>query len=175
MDSVQIEFYTPTPLQLTEAITLCQKDFKAVSLSVNADYTKYLWDNGNITPSIEVNQEGQYTISVTDTCGDTYTQSTTVTICDCNLYVPNTFTPNKDGKNEGYRVINHCGFAIYHLKIFNRWGQLLFQTQDPKQAWDGTYDGKPVTEGIYLISLRYGYKGAKTRNSDYNGLIHLLR
>lgn len=174
-DSIAIQFYTSKPLQLTEAITLCQKDFRGVTLSVNGDYTDYQWDNGNTTPNIKVSQEGVYSISVTDTCGETYTQTTSVTLCDCNLYVPNTFTPNKDNKNEGYRIINHCGFSIYHLKIYNRWGQLLFQTQDPEKTWDGTYDGKPVTGGIYLVSLRYGYKGAKIRNSDFNGLIHLLR
>lgn len=174
-DDIKITFYTPKPLQLSNDTTICQNDFSKVTLQVNNDYISYLWNTGGNTPILDVNEEGQYIISATDTCGNTYTQSATVTLCDCNLYVPSTFTPNSDGKNDRFGVVNYCGFSIYHLQIFNRWGELVFETRDPQKLWDGTYNNQPVQQGIYTIALRYGYKGAKTRNSDFYGNIHLIR
>ena len=77
------------------------------------------------------------------------------------FYVPNSFTPNVDGTNETFKPIITSGFykGSDNLKIFNRWGEVVFESFDPDIGWDGTYGvGKyyPVQDGTYTwkITLR---------------------
>lgn len=88
------------------------------------------------------------------------------------VYLPNSFTPNDDNKNEKFYVIAN-GATNYHLAIYNRWGQKVFETDDPNQGWDGTYNGKICPEGVY--SYMFIYKGRKSFSQRKTGSIILLR
>ena len=70
---------------------------------------------------------------------------------DFGLYVPNAFTPNEDGINDGFQP-KGFGIAKYELYVFDRWGEKLFHTKIFEEAWDGTYQGRGHTiceEGVY--------------------------
>lgn len=101
--------------------------------------------------------------------------SSELTICFRDtvvVFIPNTFTPNGDNRNEIFLPIAN-GANRYELAIYNRWGQKLFSTTDPKQGWDGTYNGKSCPEGVYAYMLIY--KGRKSISQQAKGTIILLR
>ena len=70
------------------------------------------------------------------------------------VFAPNAFTPNNVGPNDSYFVVAGS-FKTINLAIYNRWGEKLFETQDINVGWDGTYNGKPVSQGVFIYSLDY--------------------
>lgn len=69
------------------------------------------------------------------------------------LFIPNSFTPNKDKKNDLFLPITD-GVDNYELTIFNRWGEIIFTSIDNRKGWDGTYLGKNVEQGIYVYVIK---------------------
>jgi gliding motility-associated-like protein len=102
-------------------------------------------------------------------------------ISDPQMHVPNAFTPNGDGVNDVFiprsiLIFNQTGNPIldYHLEIFNRWGQKVFETDDVIKGWDGTYMGSPCAESAYIYRLRgLGLDGITRFNIEGN--VTLLR
>jgi gliding motility-associated-like protein len=75
-------------------------------------------------------------------------------------YVPNTFTPDEDNYNEVFKPIFTSGFdpQDYNLKVFNRWGEIIFESNDAEYGWDGTYgvnNSKIVSDGIYVWKIEF--------------------
>jgi len=74
---------------------------------------------------------------------------------DVAIYVPNAFSPNDDGIND--RIQPFCSdlnVDVYLWQVFDRWGNLVFETRNPSQSWDGTMRGKPCAEGVYAYTLK---------------------
>ncbi len=69
-----------------------------------------------------------------------------------NIYIPNAFTPNGDGMNDTFGVKGE-GIRNFRLYIYNRWGEKIFETTNPKQQWDGYYNGQPVEQGTYVVQV----------------------
>ncbi len=76
---------------------------------------------------------------------------------DCSgkiVYVPNTFTPNGDGQNDVVKVFGPGVESIKQIRIFNRWGQLVFETNDPANiGWDGTFKGQELNPGVFVYYM----------------------
>jgi gliding motility-associated-like protein len=75
-------------------------------------------------------------------------------------YIPNAFSPNQDGKNDHFGL-EGIGLLNTELVIYNRWGEVIFKSENGHQKWDGTYKGTPVQPGIYLYSAKvttYSYQ-----------------
>jgi len=92
----------------------------------------------------------EYIIIATDdnSCLDT-AMVTIIFDAEATIYIPNAFTPNQDGRNDVFYVYGH-GFTDFNLKIFNRWGELLFESFNQNDGWDGTYRGKLMNPGVYV-------------------------
>ena len=90
-----------------------------------------------------------------------------------NLFVPNAFTANNDRLNDAFGV---KGVAIneFDLKIYNRWGEQVFYTEDVNKKWDGNYNGSPAQQGVYVYMIQFT-NPKQTRWYYYNGVINLLR
>lgn len=74
------------------------------------------------------------------------------------FYIPNAFVPNNDGLNDIFKpVISNA--SNYNFKIFNRWGKLIFETNDYNEGWDGTYKGSLAENGVYTYRMTYRFKG----------------
>jgi gliding motility-associated-like protein len=69
-----------------------------------------------------------------------------------NLYVPNIFSPNGDGNNDVYKVRGK-GVELFNLKIFNRWGQVVFESESIDEGWDGTKGGSMLNQGVFVYKL----------------------
>jgi len=90
-----------------------------------------------------------------------------------NLFVPGAFSPNGDGKNDVFRVTNLSFQRIMEFRVFNRWGQEVFSTNDSRRGWDGTYEGKPQDMGTYSYLIRVAYPDGFVET--YKGEVTLIR
>jgi gliding motility-associated-like protein len=94
---------------------------------------------------------GCYAVSAFDLMGNESEMSVMICVDSCNFYeIPNVFTPNGDDIND-WLVAKTSGLVEkVDFKLFNRYGVLIFQTDEPKINWDGTYKGKIVSPGVYF-------------------------
>jgi gliding motility-associated-like protein len=74
------------------------------------------------------------------------------------IFVPNTFSPNGDGRNDRFYPQGLGVAGIKHMRIFNRWGELVFEktnfsSNDPSQGWDGTYKGKILSPDVFVYMI----------------------
>ena len=70
--------------------------------------------------------------------------------------VPNTFTPNGDGINDKWLIENLAIYPTHRIEVFNRYGQVVFESKDYTAAWDGTYKGKELPAGTYYYVIELG-------------------
>lgn len=97
-----------------------------------------------------------------------------VTISESKLEMPNAFSPNGDGINDIYKAKDGYQSIIeFHAYIFNRWGQKLYEWDDPAGGWDGKYNGKDVKQGVYFVLVKA--KGADGRTFNIRRDVNLLR
>jgi gliding motility-associated-like protein len=89
-----------------------------------------------------------------------------------NLFVPNAFSPNGDGKNDVFQV-RGTYLAAFELKIFNRWGELLFESNSLQNSWDGTFRNKKCPVGVYYFQLKA--KGLDGKKVEKAGNVSVLR
>jgi gliding motility-associated-like protein len=160
-------------ISLGNDTTLCVTE----QLLLNAAYpqSSYLWQDGSTQGQYKVTGSGTYSVNVTNTCGTT-TDSITVTYdnCACKFYVPSGFSPNNDGKNDTFLPKYQCVFTSYALKVYNRYGQLVFASTNPAKGWDGNLNNQPQPSGTYVWELVY--KDSITgKTTQKTGTIILIR
>jgi gliding motility-associated-like protein len=114
-----------------------------------------------------------YIVTATDSNGCLSVDSVTIIVdAEGRAFVPNCFSPNGDGFNDYFRISNE-GLMEFSLKIYNRWGRLLFETENPEALWDGTgKSGKPATPGTYFYILK---AQSPLNNFSETGAITLIR
>ncbi|NSL90392.1 T9SS type B sorting domain-containing protein [Chitinophaga sp. Mgbs1] len=88
------------------------------------------------------------------------------------IYIPNTFTPNGDAKNDMLKVYGYIINKI-HMAIFDQWGEKVFETNSQEPGWDGTYKGKPLPSGVYIYVCHLVLKDGST--VEKKGVINLIR
>jgi gliding motility-associated-like protein len=86
-------------------------------------------------------------------CTDTATVRVTIDPTSFNIYVPNAFTPNFDGKNDVFYILGPTIKEI-ELRIFNQWGQQIFATKDKGRGWNGLFNGQPQPAGVYVYTVK---------------------
>lgn len=97
-----------------------------------------------------------------------------ISISTSKLDFPNAFSPNGDGMNDIYRAkTDYQSIVEFKAVIYNRWGQKLYQWNNPAGGWDGTYKGNPVKQGVYYVQVTA--KGADGRRFNIKKDVNLLR
>ena len=142
------------------------------------DYT-YLWSNGETNNIIEGLSSGYYSVTITDANGCVYADDDGLLFkIDVPLFIPSVITPNDDGKNDRFRITNIGAFEQVDIKIFSRWGNLLFSYsgtgkgyEDTSKQWDGSINNKELPFGsyVYLIELN------NDKNNTYSGSVTIVR
>jgi len=99
--------------------------------------------------------------------------SVSVTIAESKLIFPNAFSPNDDGVNDEYGAKEYRSIVSFRAIIFNRWGQKLYEWDDPAGSWNGKYNGKDVGDGVYFVLVKA--KGADGTNYNIRKDVNLLR
>jgi gliding motility-associated-like protein len=128
---------------------------------VNMQYAQdpgntYQWSDNSTGSTFVIKKSGVKSLKATNSCGDTTLYFTVRdTLCKCAIFVPNVFSPNGDGTNEDFYVRTGCDLSFYSLKIYNRWGELLFISNDQNEHWDGIYMGNVVEQDVYMYMLEF--------------------
>lgn len=167
-------FALPT-LSISSDTNLCRKEF--ILINITSPNATYLWSTGSSQPTIKITQPGQYIANLYHIC-DTLMDTVTVTFkdFDCNFFFPNAFTPNADGLNDVFLPYFEDDVQTMTLTIFNRWGQVIFVSDDLTKGWDGTYQEEPVQDGVYTwtVDLSINESGDVYRHTA-GGQVHLIR
>ena len=114
-----------------------------------------------------------YALQVVDRNGCTGSDTIRVNTKNCpyGIYFPNAFTPNQDGHNDLYKPIIIGNPVIYHFSIYNRWGQRIFDTNDPQKGWDGKIAGRDQESNAYVWICVYRFGGEKESNARGNFIL----
>lgn len=164
--------YIPKPVFSRGGDTsICEGEKLILSPRVNTA-VKYLWQNGSSSPSLEITGPGTYTLRVENSCGY-FSDKITIKPGDCNLYLPNAFTPNNDAVNDVFRVIKPYAVVSFRLSVYNRYGQKVFETDDMKRGWDGRFGGEPQPAGAYVWKITIEEKDKPPY--ALHGIVMLLR
>ncbi|MCB0655734.1 MAG: gliding motility-associated C-terminal domain-containing protein [Saprospiraceae bacterium] len=120
---------------------------------IQSPYSATLWNDGEASPSRRITRSGTYWAMMTDSMGCTFSDTITVNFAD-GISMPNVFSPNGDGINDCIQpYFASPSINGYQLKIFDRFGSLLFTTANPQDCWDGTLNGQPLSPGVYLYTI----------------------
>lgn len=120
----------------------------SVTLTATAGFYRYTWSTGQSGRSISVQSPGEYSVLAEDLCGVQESAPVSILLEPINdLFIPNTFTPNGDGKNETFVLDDRL--AEVHLKVFDRWGKLVYENQKYMNRWDGD----ELTTGTYYYRI----------------------
>ncbi len=141
-------------MKLDTAICAPNEDLAMGMAVENAD--SYLWNTGETTPTIVPKTAGLHIVTATNGCGSV-ADSVNITLYDCNkcLFVPSAFTPNNDGRNDRFNVRMTCPVKYYGIKIFSRFGQLVYSNYNINQGWDGFFNGVQEDIGTYFYEIEY--------------------
>lgn len=111
------------------------------------------------------------TIAAFTGCDSIITVTLTV-LKNCEVYFPSAFSPNNDGKNELFKILNARNLENYILMIYNRWGQKVFETKDYAAGWNGIYNGTLQPTGVYVWYSQFKIGG---ENKQMKGTLTLIR
>jgi gliding motility-associated-like protein len=154
--------------------------------SVNGDTYEWFIQSGNPSYSqlkhlqtvLPDGETGQYLVTLITTsefgCVDTAIQ-TIIVLPEVILYAPNSFTPDDDEHNQSWGIyIEGIDVYDFELLIFNRWGEIIWESHDPSVKWDGTFNGRYVEQGTYTwtINTRDAINDGKY---EFNGFINVLK
>ncbi|MFN8283382.1 MAG: PKD domain-containing protein [Chitinophagales bacterium] len=129
--------------------------------ATSPDNVSYFWSENYFlscqdcaNPMAKPEKDTSYKITVTNEFGCKATDNQNVRVIeDCNgdaVFLPNTFTPNGDGQNDILLVLGPGVQSVKEFRIFNRWGELVFETRDMSIGWDGTYKGEKLTPAVFV-------------------------
>lgn len=138
--------------------------------------SKYFWNTGDTNQVLQISKAGFYSVKVSNgKC--TSNDEIYIDACNSALWLPNVFTPNKDGINERFKPVILGTLSSFQMVIFNRWGQELFVTTDALAGWDGYFLGEPCPTGVYYYVIEYtiGFNPTLREHSKKRGAVTLLR
>jgi gliding motility-associated-like protein len=155
-DSVVIVDYVPIDL-ITQDLSLdCTQDSVLITAAATGGYgaLSYQWNTNEAGPSIWVGGlvNGTYVVTVSDECAKSVSDEVVVD-SGCEIKIPNVFSPNGDGENDAF-VIEGIQGTTNTVRIYNRWGNLVFETINYRNTWKGrTSGGEPLSDGTYYYEV----------------------
>jgi gliding motility-associated-like protein len=155
-DSTEIKQVLPLPVNFVIPDTsICEGQI--ILLKSLAQYSQYLWSTGSLSNQINISSAGSYWLQVTGTNNCVAREFINVASKNCvkAVYIPNAFSPNRDGVNEVFRANAFGPLKSFHLMVYGRLGQKVFETFDVSLGWDGRYKGVAMESGIFVWYVEY--------------------
>ena len=125
-------------------------------------FEAYRWQDGSTGSSFEVTSPGQYTLSTFEgPCSVSHSVNIAFRSCTVfKAFLPNAFSPNGDGINDDFRPFLPPDVEVldYMFRVFDRWGNLVFETNQTDAAWDGTFRGSTLPQGVFVYFLHVKYR-----------------
>jgi gliding motility-associated-like protein len=174
-----IRYYKITVDKDVKDLTLgkdtCLNGGSSFNISATAGYQKYFWMKSDVATGskYKVSRPGMYEVMVENACGLRSDSIEIFELCDYPLYMPNAFTPNGDGVNDVFRVPALNKNNLVRLTVYNRWGQVYFQTKNPAQGWNGRFKQQEAEGGVYIYYLEMS--GLSGHRLVEKGTIMLIR
>ncbi len=167
----------PTPLvDLGDSVFLfsCEPVQLDAGGGDGSDY--YIWNNGNRDRYLTVYESGSYSVIVGNP-GCAVSDTGYVSLCNGRLFMPNAFSPNDDGINEVFKPVTSDPSVEFEMMIFDRWGQMVFETRDIYNGWEGDFRGDPCPAGNYVWKIYYRGQGTEApgRQASDIGTVMLIR
>lgn len=166
--SVSIALDNEVTADFTSPDIICPEDSASFATTSKGPIDSWAWTFGNgYTSTVQTppaqhypmtGKETYYTVGLTvhSPIGCSETASKTLRVLSsCYIAVPSAFTPNNDGKNDYLYPLNALKADHLNFRVFNRWGQLVFQSNDWQKKWDGTINGTPQGTGTYVWILQF--------------------
>ena len=162
--------HVPQPPPIAAEHRLC--DGGAIAFQVPQGYSDILWSTGATAAGISVVAGGDFLVTANDPNGCPVAASFTVEVDDCELVVPNVFTPNGDGTNDVWAPTG--GFIQADVRIRNRWGGLVHEGDMVRQPWRGRHhrSGEPCADGVYFYEIAISRSDGSMRT--LTGYLQLL-
>ena len=150
----------PTELNLGNDTLICNFSEENLILKPKGWFEEYQWQDLSAFPEYVVKHAGTYWVNAKrDGCvlSDTIMVREHPLRCKCNIFVPTAFTPNHDGINDNVKPVTPCELSYYEFAIFNRWGQAVFRSNNPSEAWYGFVGDQAAPVSAYIWTLKYQY------------------
>jgi gliding motility-associated-like protein len=163
-----LKYKQQIPVELGKDTTVCSNFF-----TLNAFYPggTYLWQDGSVDPVYQVTCPGAYKVTVSyDGCSQL--DSIIIGECPAKLWFPNSFTPNGDGLNDTFHPKGE-GVEKFSIRIYNRWGEMIFVSNTLEPGWDGTCKGSPCAEDTYIYIA--SFEGSAGETMQEKGTVTLQR
>ncbi len=143
------------PFQLGNDTTICYDEL--LTLAVPPGLTDWQWSDGSNRPDLRVATPGTYGLSGNiGACSFADSVRVDFYTCKaCAFYTPNVFSPNDDGVNDIWQVFLPCAWQQFRLEVYDRWGSLVFTSDDPEKGWDGRTQGRQPLQGVYVWRLEW--------------------
>jgi len=179
LDSVKVNTYPEiSGLNLTDSKdALCEGVTDSVMITASIDSSgqqsvTFRWNTGTVdsdaySSQIIVYQAGPYQVTALNGFCPV-SQSITIDTVSCDseciagIAIPDIFSPNSDGKNDTFYILHICDINPFEMHIYNRWGELVFESPDIHKGWDGKYKGTPEPEEVYWLWLMLTLPDGKT-------------
>ena len=174
-DEITVDIIPKFSFDLGPDTLLCLGQTYTMNLPQNG--VNYSWNDGSDQTSRELfNAPGTYWVYGWNRC---FEHSDTIRVdyeeCDCEIYIPNSFTPNGDQVNDLFHPVTGCYYEEFDLDIQNRWGEIVYKMRSLEDGWDGTFRGQPAPEGVYTYRIKYKkYSWQAESKYDY-GTFNLIR
>ena len=158
-DTINISYLTDIVINLGQDTTYCNTDVIHIELDVTNPNASYLWQDGSTSPLFIIEEAGTYSVEVSNACMSVTKEVVIKEMgCTVEINIPNIFTPNGDGLNDlfGVEFIPVENVKEFQMYIYNRWGRLVFSTENCETLWDGNNGkGAPCPAGIYYSAIRF--------------------
>ncbi|MEO0403232.1 MAG: gliding motility-associated C-terminal domain-containing protein [Bacteroidota bacterium] len=159
-----VEIIQQPVLNLPELFTLCNEDKFTLTLDLPSGWQAN-WSDGSSGSTFETPSLGTYILTTTNHCGEReHLFEIQIDECNCEVYIPNAFTPDQDGTNENLTPFFSCNMDQFQWTILNRWGEEVFEGVQGSSTWNGSHqNGNHFCEdGIYNYVLSVTWSNGET-------------
>lgn len=154
---------TVLPDVFTALAEKCAEGEIAIDINEYFDYefedtTLFTWEDGFVGGTRQLTENRLFEIEAALPCTDISLELSIEGLnCSSDVYIPTAFSPNKDGANDLFVVsfANSDMLSDYNLTIYDRWGSRIFGSTDPSTSWDGTFLGRDMSTGTYILQLSF--------------------
>lgn len=170
-DTVHIQYLDKPQFTLGKDTTICPGQTILLQPQINVP-VNYLWQDGSSQPVFTVKDSGLYSLKVSNSCGSFFDEIV-IGQGGCLILLPNAFSPNNDGLNDVFKLPNPYTVKVFHLMIYNRFGEKIFETNNANRGWDGTQKGEQSPQGAYVWIM--SYTDNNNHSQQLKGIVTLLR
>ena len=153
-----------------------------IEIDAGSGFASYLWNTGESSQYITAEYEDWYSVLIESQQGCMGEDSVYVLFWEPplppepiyeSIYIPNAFSPNADGLNDAFKVVHPPdNLSSFSMQIYNRWGQMVFESSDVSHGWDGKHKGNGAPAGTYVYRIKYT---VGSYDFDASGTVVLLR